>query len=215
MEMANIVRYFLFLIPNINGQIFGCDLCYCNTGLKFVECAGLVITYWPPFPIYNNTMVRLSFIGTSITTLPDIKSNEYKNLTSLYLYDNNNLKCAEIIEFELENENINVVYDNVCGLSTRPDDLTTPYLPYITTETNNSNTVTDENEDNLDGNESEAIWLAIGFLTILGIAIGLGFTCIIFVVRFCLKKCKCRREHDLDLSDIIFQMDNLSNESEL
>ena len=57
------------------------------------------------------------------------------------------------------------------------------YVPDIITETNYSNTVSDAINDILDGKENKAIMLAIRFLTVFGIAIGIGVTWIVFVVR--------------------------------
>lgn len=215
MEFMNMVCFVLMILPYINGQLFGCELCQCDTSRKFARCFGSAILYWPPFPLFNNTMVSLSFTETSISDLPYIKPNEYKNLTSLYLFDNDNLECEEIIAFILENEHINVVYNTKCDTSTMTENMSTSYIPYQTTEGNDSKLVTEDNNDNSDRNDEEIFLLAIVILAVLGIGIGIGIMCIVFAVRYCIKKCKLKQENELDLSDIIFQMDTFANESEL
>ena len=126
--------------------MLGCELCLCDLEIKYIECRVSAIIHWPPFPYFNNSAIALSFLDTFISELPIIKDNEYRNLTSLYLFDNEYLTCSEIISFADDNENVSIFSDKDCGSVTTSVSIT--YNFYITdeNESSESNTVTENGE---------------------------------------------------------------------
>ena len=118
MEKVTVLIILNIILSFGNAEMYGCDLCLCDVDSKYIECRGSAIIYWPSFPYFNNSVKYISFLDTSITKLINITENEYNNLTSLFLFDNEYLSCSEIIRFMNDYSNINIYSDNDCSMST-------------------------------------------------------------------------------------------------